>query len=126
MSRRGIAVATVLLAALGGLGLTPARAAAPTRLYLVTLEGPGQPGLLAGLRAHAEQDAVLASVGGPTPVYRWTTAINGVAVPLTPGQATTLRTQSGVALVEPDSVRRLAGRTPRAVGLVPGVERRDR
>ena len=51
MSRRGIAVATVLLAALGGLGLTPARAAAPTRLYLVTLEGPGQPGLLAGLRA---------------------------------------------------------------------------
>lgn len=126
MSRRGIAVATVLLAALGGLGLTPARAAAPTRLYLVTLEGPGQPGLLAGLRAYAEQDAVLASVGGPTPVYRWTTAINGVAVPLTPGQATTLRTQSGVALVEPDSVRRLAGRTPRAVGLVPGVELRDR
>lgn len=95
---------------------TVVRPAGPaTALYLVTLETPGTAGTsdlsapLARLRMTLAQDAVLRSVGAPTPAYRWTTVLNGVAVELTADQAGRLETQPGVAAVERDSVRPLAG-----------------
>ena len=42
--------------------------------------------------ARADQDATLAAVGAGAPVYRWTTALNGYAVRLTPAQARLLGT----------------------------------
>ncbi len=92
----------------------PAAKAGPTHLYLVTLVGPGAadddrlPGPLARFRAHQQQTNALAAVGAPAPVYRWTTALNGVAVRLTARQADELAAQPGVALVERDRVHRLA------------------
>ena len=75
----------------------PPAAAAPPALYLVTLAGPGTagdrgvlPDALRRLALRHEQDSALAGVGSPTPVYRWTTALNGVAVRLTAGQAAVL------------------------------------
>ncbi len=62
--------------------------------------------------ARAQQDATLAGVGAPTPVYRWTTALNGYAVRLTADQARTLAADPAVASVEPDAVRRLAAAPP--------------
>ena len=56
-----------------------------------------------------QQDVALASVDAPEPVYRWTTALNGFAVRLGAAQARTLAAEPGVALVEPEVVRRLAG-----------------
>ena len=117
---------TALAAALAAVGpAQPAGAEDGDDLYLVTLEGPGADGLLGSLALSAEQDRVLATVGAPEPVYRWTTALNGVAVRLTPGEAADLRSNDDVALVERDEVRPLAGRSSRT-GLVPGLPARDR
>lgn len=86
----------------------------PGRLHLVTLTGPGTVGRPGGDPAARErlqdrQDAVLATVGSPDPVYRWTTALAGVAVRLDAAQVDTLSADPRVALVEPDAVRPLAG-----------------
>lgn len=87
------------------------------QLHLVTLDGPGLVTApigpardLARWRVLAQQDAVLASVGAGEPVYRFSSALNGVAVELTADQAAELAATPGVALVEPDEVRPLAGR----------------
>ena len=84
---------------------TPAGAAVdgedePTALYLVTLTDAA---------AASATDATLATVGSPEPVYRWTNAIDGYAVRLTPAQAETLAGDPQVAAVERDSVRPVAG-----------------
>ncbi|GAB3770953.1 hypothetical protein GCM10027600_28080 [Nocardioides ginsengisegetis] len=111
-----------------------AHAAPATRdaLYLVTLDGPGTAGYrgvvpvgIEQLAMRHQQDVVLASVGSPAPVYRWTTALNGFAVRLTRAEAETLNTQPHVALVEKNSVRRLAGTASHtASGMVgPGRQR---
>ncbi|VXA96597.1 S8 family serine peptidase [Nocardioides sp. AX2bis] len=128
-ARGGVAVA--LVAALtgvlaGGVGAT-LLAAAPagadhgtavgdpsTRLHLVTLTGPGTSGrsgsdAVAREQMRERQDAVLAAVGAPAPVYRWTTALDGVAVRLDRGQAGLLAADPRVTLVEADDVRPLAG-----------------
>jgi len=101
-----------------------------TRLYLVTLDGPGTsarrsplPRSVAALGMVARQDRVLARVGSPEPTYRWTTAINGFAVPLTPEQALELQTDDDVVLVEPNRVRPLAGRPAAARTGLPGPRR---
>ena len=89
----------------------PDASGAPS-LTLVTLQGPGTP---AGTRDRADlvarQDAVLAAIGADEPVYRWTTALNGFALPLTDAQRAALDDQPGVAVIETDEVRPLAGRT---------------
>ncbi|MBZ5734549.1 S8 family serine peptidase [Nocardioides sp. TRM66260-LWL] len=84
------------------------------RLHLVSLDRPGTAGPAALLPEAfrsvglvAEQDAVLAAVDAPPPVYRWTTALDGVAVRLTPDQAAALAADPRVAAVEPDVRRRL-------------------
>ena len=108
----GLVLAAPLSLVVGG---PPAVQAAPSTpeepLTLVTLNGPGTAGggsTAASLRAR--QDAVLAAIGAGEPTYRWTTALNGFAAELTPTQVTQLEGQPGVALVEPDTVRPLAGR----------------
>ncbi len=99
--------------------LTGASAAADERreLYLVTLDGPGlagtPPGLardLAALQLRARQDAVLDAVDAAPPAYRFETALVGLAVELTDDQAAALAVEPGVARVEADRVRPLAGR----------------
>jgi len=79
-------------------------------LTLVTLNGPGTSGsdtpesdLL------ARQDVVLAAIGAATPTYRWTTALNGFAADLTTAQVSLLDRTAGVASVEADAIRPLAG-----------------
>ncbi|MGB0101265.1 MAG: S8 family serine peptidase, partial [Nocardioides sp.] len=96
------------------------------QLHLVVLRGPGTAGQPAGaldvitaIRLRSAQDAVLAGVGRPDPTYRWTTALNGVAVPLSPAQAAELARNPAVALVEKDSVRTLSGAADQA-GAIPG------
>ncbi|NYD56341.1 hypothetical protein BKA08_000579 [Nocardioides marinisabuli] len=88
---------------------------ARAELYLVTLEGPGTSGTasevdrgLQQLRMQTRQQRVLDAVDAPDPVYRWTTALNGVAVELTREQAARLEATPGVSMVEPNSVRPLA------------------
>ena len=110
----GCASAALVLGALA----PAAHAVDDPRLHLVTLEGPGLATApigpardLARWQVLAQQDAVLAQVGAPAPTYRWTTALNGVAVELTAEQADELATVPGVALVEPEEVRPLAGRS---------------
>ena len=103
-------------------------------LYLVTLEGPGTAGTpsqvdreLQQLRMRTRQERVLESVEAPEPVYRWTTALNGVAVELTPDQATRLGATPGVAMVETNSVRPLAAADDAeasAAGLSPSARTR--
>ncbi len=112
----GSLVATGLVVALVGAGPpAPADEATDAVLHLVTLDGPGT----AGYRGHLSvrvyrttlrnaQDDVLAGVGAE-PVYRWTTALNGFAAELTSAQATLLRSDPQVRLVEENDVRRLAG-----------------
>ena len=106
---------TVALAALPSVASADEPAAEATDLYLVALDGPGATGDRGGATARsfreaarAQQDATLAGVGAPTPVYRWTTALNGYAVRLTADQARALAADPAVASVEPDAVRRLA------------------
>jgi hypothetical protein len=115
------------VAGLVGLPASPA-ASAPeaTALYLVTLDGPGTSGYrgvlpdpLRRVQLLARQDSVLAQVGSPAPVYRWTTALNGVAVRLTRREAATLAGDPEVALVEENAVRRLAG-SPAPMGGLAG------
>ena len=81
-------------------------------LTLVTLHGAGT---AAGTKDAGEllarQDALLATIGAGEPVYRWTTALNGFAARLTDAQATALEGQPGIAAIESDRVRPLAGRT---------------
>lgn len=101
----------------------PAPAADADDLYLVTLQGPGTTGLLGQLTLRAQQDALLATVGAPDPVYRWTAALNGVAVRLDPAEAAELARNESVSLVEKDAVRPLAGLAQPAAG-VPGLPRR--
>ncbi|NYE37121.1 hypothetical protein F4692_002254 [Nocardioides cavernae] len=91
---------------------------APEQLTLVTLDGAGTS---AGRRdvteVLARQDAVLGAIGAGEPVYRWTTALNGFAAHLTAAQLAALDQQPGVAAVEADTVRPLAGHTsPAFVG----------
>jgi hypothetical protein len=51
-------------------------------------------------RLRAAQDQLLARVGNPTVVYRFTTAVNGFAAELNTKQVKQLRSTEGVALVE--------------------------
>jgi hypothetical protein len=90
--------------------------AAPARtLTLVTLTGPGTAaGRSDTATLVARQDAVLAAMGAGEPVYRWTTALNGFAADLTREQRDVLDDQPGVAVVERDAIRPLAGRTSTA------------
>ena len=129
----GLSTALASLALPVALGAAPAGAADGTRLHLVTMEGPGlaaaPPGPateIARWRIRAQQDAVLARLDGTTPVYRYSTALNGLAVELTAAQARDLVTAPGIALVEPAEVRRLAGRDLEAdpARLSPGGARR--
>ncbi|MBF4163013.1 S8 family serine peptidase [Nocardioides acrostichi] len=85
------------------------------RLYLITFRGPGTagsesdpPALLQSLRMRVHQDQVLDALEAPEPVYRWTTALDGVAVRLTRDQAAEAATVPSVARVEPDQLRPLA------------------
>lgn len=85
-----------------------------TRLYLVTLQGPGTTsngvrGVTMRVDALATQDSTLASVDAGDPVYRWTHALNGYAVHLDAEQAADLARDPAVVSVEPDSRRKLAG-----------------
>ncbi len=132
-----LAVGVVLGLALG-LGTAPAGAASRTaaeharagarsvaesegRLYLVALDGRGL-AARAGLRTasteergaarrrlEARQERTLEAVGAPEPVYRWTSALNGYAVRLGEAQAQALREVPGVARVERNTVRPVAG-----------------
>lgn len=127
-SRRVVrrALAAALGLALAALAMTlPATATAADgeeSLYLVTLDGPGLSGYrgflptLAQLQMLEQQDAALSLVGSPSPIVRWTTALNGFAVRLTPGQADTLAADTGVSLVEKNSVRKVAGRPGTGTG----------
>lgn len=95
----------------------PSGTAPAQELYLVALDGPGTAGIPRSAdpeadraRLLARQDAVLTLVGAGAPVYRWTTALNGFAVRLDATQATLLTLAPGVARVEENTVRPLAGR----------------
>jgi hypothetical protein len=115
-----VLVGTAAACALTALALAPGAAAVDEPdpsgdLYLVTLTGPGSAGDSGSLTARAfrqaaraDQDATLSRVGAPSPVYRWTTALNGYAVRLTSEQAGELAADPAVALVERNVVRRLA------------------
>ncbi len=83
----------------------------------MTLVGPGTAGLSGGGSdgadaMRAQQDLVLATVDAPEPVYRWTTALNGVAVPLDAAQAAAIGADRRVVRVEQDDVRPLQGLGP--------------
>ena len=115
------AATSALLALVVGLSFPgPARAAStanqPIALVLVTFDGPGTAGYRGPLDSERyralidrRQDAALAAVSAPVPVYRWTTALNGVAVELTQAQVDRLRSHPRVAAIEENSVRPLAG-----------------
>ncbi|QZY28657.1 S8 family serine peptidase [Nocardioides coralli] len=119
-ARCGLATVPLLVALTGALAVAPLSAAhgddaEGAALHLVTFDEPGTAGRR-GDRDPADvreqlrdrQDSALARVSAPEPVYRWTTALSGVAVELTDRQATELRSQPDVALVEQNAVRPLA------------------
>ena len=94
----------------------PGRRRHDAELHLVTLDGPGHGWLPRPLSARvvphdpAERPGRRCSAGvGAEPVYRWTTALNGFAAELTDDQASLLRSDPTVRLVEENAVRRLAG-----------------
>lgn len=94
----------------------PAQAERSERIYLVTLDGPGlagqstSPGTGTSPQTLVDlQDDVLDGIDAGEPVYRWTSALNGFAVAVSPGDAERLREDPRVALVEENAVRRLAG-----------------
>jgi len=126
----GSLLATGMVVALVAAGPpAPADEATDAEIHLVTLDGPGTAGYRGPLPARAHrttlrnaQDDVLAGVGAE-PVYRWTTALNGFAAELTSAQATLLRSDPRVRLVEENDVRRLAG-TPASGG--PAAQARSR
>ena len=131
--RRGRAVGgpALLALALGGLvaPTVPASADKPDpALHVVTFSGTGTAGYsgpldLSRYRAALtrEQNEALARVDVPAPTYRWTAALSGVAVSLTPEQAETLRGLPQVTQVEESTVRPLAARPRAASGaVVPG------
>ena len=103
---------TALVATPAAGSAVPAASAPSGQLYLVTLAGPGTSGLAPGAddsaaTMRAQQDLVLATVDAPEPVYRWTTALNGVAVTLDTDQAARIGGDPRVVRVERDDVRRL-------------------
>jgi len=107
-------VAVAALAAALTVPAAPASADEPG-LYLVTMTAPGASAYDGVVGAtiyravlQARQDEALAMAGAPAPVYRWTTALSGVAVQLTGDQARVLADLPDVASVEPDEVRPLA------------------
>ena len=122
--RRLLALATAL-AGLVAPALLPTSAGAAVeqadpQLFLVTLRAPGAaaydgPLDPAGYQAvlEARQDQVLDAVGAVSPLYRWTSALSGVAVDLTEEQARALLDVPGVVAVEPNTVRHLASRGTR-------------
>ena len=111
----GASMLAVALAAL--VPVVDASAQVPSRagLYLVVLDRPGTAGhdgpdtRYRGV-LRREQDASLAEVGAAAPTYRWTTALSGVAVELTPAQAADLAALPNVARVEENAVRPLTAR----------------
>jgi len=114
-----VALGAALTLAAGGL-LSPGEAArpaadGPTTLHLVTFGAVGTAGYRGPLTPTGyrslltgQQDLALASVGAAAPVYRWTAALSGVALELTPDQAGYLRNAPGVVAVEENTVRTLA------------------
>ncbi|WP_432477516.1 S8 family serine peptidase [Nocardioides sp. GXQ0305] len=131
VSGRAVIGAALLGLAVGTLApasAVDARAAAATRLYVVTFDdaGTASDGGPADVARHRralrrEQDEALAGVGAGVPTYRWTTALSGVAVDLTASQAAELQARPEVTQVEANTVRPLAAR-PRATpgAVVPG------
>ena len=130
--RRAAAAAAVVAAALvtvPGAALADEGTPRDVHLYLLTLQAPGLAGYGGALSdsaygrvLEARQDQVLATVGASTPVYRWTTALSGMAVDLTDQQALELRSLPSVAAVERDQVRplaALAARDPRLTSRAP-------
>lgn len=129
--RRPTQLAAVVLAVVTALGLTSLGlvvapgSAAPgpdPKLHLVVLDGPGTAGIPPRTRTTAqdlrdEQDETLAAIGDPSPVYRWTTALNGYAVRLDRQQAARLAEHPAVAHVEANAVREMAGTRPSAAAL---------
>ena len=116
----GAAMAAALTTALACVALPAAGATVhvpvgPATLHLVVLDGPGTAGYdgpLSGAdyrsRLTARQDGMLARVGVDEATYRWTTALDGFAAPLTATQAASLARTPGVAAVEANAVRTLA------------------
>ncbi|WP_203338534.1 S8 family serine peptidase [Nocardioides limicola] len=130
---RRIGVLTALVAAL----LSPPAAASadgPAQdpsLHLVTLTGAGtaaitDPRRRAAARAQFldQQDSTLQAVQAPDPVYRWTSALNGYAVDLTPDQVSTLEAMPQVALVEANTIRPMADRSSRPAAAMASAARR--
>ncbi|SEC44473.1 Peptidase inhibitor I9 [Nocardioides exalbidus] len=107
----GVLVLAATLPA-AGLAVAEATPTSPATLTLVTLQGAGTAaGRADASELLARQDAVLGAIGASEPTYRWTTALNGFAAPLTDAQVHALDDQPGVAAIEADEVRPLAGRT---------------
>jgi minor extracellular serine protease Vpr len=107
-----VALGGVLVLLLGS--PTSASAADQDSLHLVTLAGAGvgartgQDAALARELIGRRQDRTLRVVGAEEPVYRWSDALNGYAVRLTPGQAADLEADPEVLAVEPATRRPLA------------------
>ncbi|NPC98076.1 S8 family serine peptidase [Nocardioides sp. zg-DK7169] len=123
----GVAVSSLVVSHPSSASRAPSPAeGGEARLHLVALTGPGSAAAdrlfpTGPARELARQQRLLERVGAPEPVYRWTTALSGVAVELTDTQVRALRADPDVALVEPDTVRPLAGLRAAATATVPGV-----
>ena len=119
----GLALTTLLPAPGAGAQRGP-----ETRLYVVTFDGSGTVGYRGplpraryGETLRREQDVALARVGASVATYRWTSALSGLAVDLTPDQASELRALPRVTHVEENSVRPMAARAGSPSGaVVPG------